>query len=226
MDRYAVRLLITVGILAVSLSAPWADTAVDAYRAMGIATKDVLSGTCLNAKVMQGDDKQLVCVTTYMNGKRLQPDAVAVRLDVFSIGQGRLTSTYTRDFGSEQGSPVSDGNLEVIDLDVDGVNEIIVSYDSFANPLIEVELAEIIVHDGEFRTAWSGPLVYDATRAARDIPVERRDRFRRELDLVNTLRSRGLTLFFNKHMIAVAGERLAEPKTVRETFPLRPQAGS
>ena len=53
------------------------------------------------------------------------------------------------------------------------------------------------------------------------MPVERRDHFIRELDLISTLRTRGVTLFFNKTMIAVAGERLAEPKVVEETFPLR-----
>ena len=53
------------------------------------------------------------------------------------------------------------------------------------------------------------------------VPVERRDHFVRELDLVSTLRTRGVTLFFNKTMIAVAGERLVEPKVVEETFPLR-----
>jgi hypothetical protein len=64
-------------------------------------------------------------------------------------------------------------------------------------------------------------LAYDATRAAREIPVERRDRYMRELDIVKTLRTRGVTLYVRKYVIAVAGERLPKPKTVEETFPLR-----
>ena len=35
------------------------------------------------------------------------------------------------------------------------------------------------------------------------------------------MRTRGVTLCMNKQMIAVAGERLPQPKTVVETFPLR-----
>ena len=110
-----------------------------------------------------------------------------------------------------------------MDLDGDGINEIIVSYDSYEDPLIEQKLAEVILHDESgFRTAWSGPLNYDATKAARDLPRERRDRFKREFDLAGTLKTRGVTLFVNKKVIAIAGERLAEPKIVQETFPLRP----
>jgi len=115
------------------------------------------------------------------------------------------------------------GELQLIDLDRDGVNEIIASFQSFLDPLIEQRLAEVIVNDdGTFRTAWSGALDYDATRAARDVPRERRDRFNREIDFASTLRTRGITLFMNKQMIAVAGERLDQPKVVQETFPLRP----
>ena len=43
----------------------------------------------------------------------------------------------------------------------------------------------------------------------------------REFDLPNTMRTRGLTVFVDKPMIAVAGERLAEPKRVQETSALR-----
>ena len=110
-----------------------------------------------------------------------------------------------------------------MDLDGDGINEIIATFDSYEDPLIEQKLAEVLLRDESgFRTAWSGPLRYDATKAARDVPRERRDRFMREIDLAATLRTRGITLFVNKKVIAIAGERLAEPKIVQETFPLRP----
>jgi hypothetical protein len=200
-----------------------ADTALEAYRAIGLAPADVLSGTVLSARVLPGDEKQVVVLATYFTGKKTEADAVNVRLDVLkSDGQG-LTAAYSRDFGAERGGNVGDGNLQVIDLDRDGVNEIVASFDSYADPLIEQRLAEVIVHDEEgFRTAWSGALEYDATRAARTVATERRDRFERELDVPNTLRTRGITLFFSKKVIAVAGERLAEPKIVEETFPLRP----
>ena len=65
---------------------------------------------------------------------------------------------------------------------------------------------------------------YDATRNARQVPVERRDRYVREIDIRETIRTNGVTLFLNKKVIAVAGERLPEPKIVQETFPLKPAA--
>ena len=200
-----------------------ADTSREAYRAMGIQPADVLSGTVLSATVLPGDDtKQVVTVTTYFTGKRGNDEAVSVRLDVFRHGANELVRVYGRDFGEENGGLVGRGELQLIDLDVDGVNEIIVSYESFVDRLIEQRVGEVIVNEnGNFRTAWSGALDYDATRAAREVPRERRDRFHREFDFRNTMRTRGVTLFMNKQMIAVAGERLPQPKTVVETFPLR-----
>ena len=200
-----------------------ADNSREAYRAMGIQPADVLSGTVLSATVLPGDDtKQVVTVTTYFTGKRGNDEAVSVRLDVFRHGANELVRVYGRDFGEENGGLVGRGELQLIDLDVDGVNEIIVSYESFVDRLIEQRVGEVIVNEnGNFRTAWSGALDYDATRAAREVPRERRDRFHREFDFRNTMRTRGVTLFMNKQMIAVAGERLPQPKTVVETFPLR-----
>jgi hypothetical protein len=191
---------------------------------MGIATRDVLTGTSLRVRVMPGDEKQFVCVTTYFTGKSDKARAVNVRLDVFRVLGDGLEPVYTRDFGEESGAGVGDGNLQLVDLDMDGINEIIVSYDSFDDPLIQQQIGEVIVHDETgFRTAWVGPFEYDATRAARELPVELRDRYYRELDLSATLKTRGVTLFMKKRVIAVAGERLAQPKVVSETFPLRPR---
>lgn len=200
-----------------------ADTAADAYRAMGIRPSEVLTGTVLTAKVLPGPDKQVVAVTTYFTGSRDKDEAVSVRLDVFRRSDEQLTRVYGRDFGIESGGPVGEGELQLIDLDLDGINEIIATYRSFLDPLIEQRLGDVVVNeDGEFRSAWSGPLDYDATKAARSVPRERRDRYRREFDFANTMRTRGITLFINKQMIAVAGERLTQPKVVQETFPLRP----
>lgn len=198
-----------------------ADTAIDAYRAMGVAPTDVLSGTVLTARVLPGDDKQVVSITTYFTGVREQSEAVNVRFDVFQRRGEALTPIFSRDLGAENGGSVGRGDLQLIDLDADGVNEIILAFDSYTEPLIDQRLSEVLLHGGKgFVTAWAGPVEYDATRAARGVPAERRDRFRREIDFPATMRSRGKTLYVEKQMIAVAGERLPEPKLVQETFPL------
>jgi len=199
-----------------------AQSGAKAYRALGLETKDVLTGTVLNSRVTPGDNKQIVCVATYFTGKQQKAEAVNVRLGVFDAFGDGLVAVYTRDFGLERDGNIANGDLLVMDIDRDGINEIIVSYDDFEDPLIEQRFAEVILHDGtRLDTAWTGLVEYDATKAARSIPQERRDRFVREFDWGNTLRTNGVTLFVKKRMIAVAGERLPEPQIVDETFTLR-----
>lgn len=197
-----------------------ADTAANAYAAMGLKPAQVLTGTTLNVKVVPGSTKQLVCVTSYMTGSKTRSEAINVRVDVFQTVGRKLKSIYSRDFGAENGGFVSDGDLQVIDLTGDGVAEIVVSYKSFKSPVIEERLGEIITYgkDG-FSSPWAGPLRYDATKAARDVPEERRDRFVRELDLAGTIRTRGESIVFEKTVVAIAGERLAEPRVVSESYP-------
>jgi hypothetical protein len=222
MKRPRARRLLPLAALLLAAAPLSAEPAVEAYKAMGIRVEDVLSGTALNAQVIPGDVKEQICVTTYFTGKKEKEDAVNVRLDVLRPSGDRLVAVHTRDFGQEQGGNVGRGNLQVIDLDMDGINEIIVTYESYGDPLIEQTLAEVIVWDENgFRTAWSGPIKYDSTRAARSVPEERRDRYQREFDIAGTLRTRGATLVVNKRVIAVAGQRLPEPKVVQEAFPLR-----
>jgi hypothetical protein len=210
-------LLLLVG----SLSA-MASSGTQVYEALGIKVKDVLAGTVLNARVLPGDGKQVACVVTYFTGKRDKSDAVNVRMALFDRSAESLVPIYQRDFGAEQGGYVANGDLQLLDLNRDGVSEIVVCYESYKEPLIDQRLCEVIVHeDSTFSTAWTGPIEYDATKAAREVPPERRDRFVREFDWPNTMRTEGVTLFVTKKVIAVAGERLPEPKTVEETFPLR-----
>ncbi len=199
-----------------------ASAGVAAYAAMGIDKGKVISSTLTTARVLPGDDKQLVCLVAYLSGKKERTDAVKLRLAVLESSDGKYTPVWEQDFSAKYGGNVGEGNLELLDLDRDGQSEIIVTFDLFSEPLIRQRLGEVIVWEEDgFKTGWSGRFEYDATKAVRDVPVERRDHFIRELDLISTLRTRGVTLFFNKTMIAVAGERLAEPKVVRETFPLR-----
>jgi hypothetical protein len=193
-----------------------------AYKALGLKPQAVLTGTVVKARVLPSNQEQVICIATYLTGKGDKGDAVNVRLGVFdNFGEG-LVTLYTRDFGKDEEGYVANGDLLVMDIDRDGISEIIVSFDDYSDPLIERRLAEIILHDGQkLDTAWSGLVEYDATKAARDVPVERRDRFVRDFDWSNTMRTRGATLFLKKKVIAVAGERLPEPRVVEETFDLR-----
>lgn len=198
-------------------------TASEAYAAMGIPPARVLTGTVSPALVAPGRTKQVVAVVTYLTGSRERDDAVNVRLEVFERQASGLVSLYARDLGKEYPGGVGNGDLQLVDLDGDGINEIIASFDSFADPLIEQRRGEVILREpASFRVAWAGHLKYDATKDARGVPPERRDRYQREFNVASTLRGRGRMLVIDKKVIALAGEPLAEPRWVQETFPLRP----
>jgi hypothetical protein len=147
---------------------------------------------------------------------------VNVRLDVFNEHDGTLVPVFSRDYGVEYEGYVGRGDLELVDLDLDGVNDIIVTFDRQDNPLVEQRLGEVILLGASgFEVGWKGIMMLDATRDARSVPLERRDHFLREVDIPRTLKSRGATLFLTKKVLAVAGERLEQSKEITETFPLR-----
>jgi len=206
---------------AILLSWP-AAAGVEVYSAMGIDKGRVISGTQTSAQVLPGEGKQTVCLVAYMSGKREKTAAVKLRLAVLEERDAGLETIWEQDFSVKYDGQAGTGDLQLFDLDRDGQSEMIVTFELFSDPLIRQRFGEVIMwEDDGFKTVWSGPFEYDATKAVREVPAERRDRFTREVDLASTLRTRGVTLFFHKTMIAVAGERLAEPKVVEETFPLR-----
>ncbi len=222
--RGAARLA-AAALMALRASGAAADTAADVYKQLGIRAQDVMNSSVATVRVLPGEAKQVVAVVTYLTGKKDEVNALGVRLDVYRTEGAKLVPLYTLDATQENGGYVGRGEVALLDLDGDGVNEIGFYYDNLKNGLIQDRRLDVIVYDGTaFRTAWSGSVSYDATKAVRDVPPDRRDRFLRKLDLANTRRTKGVTLFMTKTMIAVAGERLPQPKQVQETFSLKPEA--
>ena len=221
------RVAAVLAVLALVLapaSGARADTAADVYKQMGVKVKDVMGSSVANARVLPGDAKQVVAVVTYLTGKKDEANALGVRLDVYRTAGRELIPLFTRDALKENGGYVGRGEVVILDLDGDGVSEIGLYYDNLKNDLIQDRRLDLIVYDGSaFRVAWSGSVSYDATKAVRDVPPDRRDRYLRKLDLANTRRTKGITLFMTKTMIAVAGSRLPQAKQVQETFPLKPE---
>jgi len=217
----AVRLALTAFV---ALASTWAraDSAAEVYKQLGIRVKDVMNSSVATARVLPGEAKQVVSVITYLTGKKDEANALGVRLDVFRREGEKLVPVYTLDAAQDNAGPVGRGEVALLDLDGDGVNEIGLYYDNLKNGLIQDRRLDVILYDGTaFRVAWNGSVSYDATKAVREVPVDRRDRYLRKLDFPNTRRTKGLTLYMNKTMIAVAGERLPQPKQVQETFSLK-----
>jgi hypothetical protein len=201
-----------------------ADTAADVYAAMGIKAVNVMNSSVVESRVLPGEAKEVVAVVTFLTGKKDEAAALDVRLEIYRRERDTLVSIFGKDVGSENGGYVGRGELSLLDLDGDGVNEIGLYYDNLKNRLVTERTLEVIVYDDSaYRVAWSGAVEYDATKAVRDVPQDRRDRYLRKLDFANTRRTKGLTLFMTKIMISVAGERLPQPRQMQETFPLRGQ---
>ena len=214
---------VSVCALLASLATPLQAAGIaEVCKAIGIKEKDAMFSSVLTGRVLEGNSKQIVAVTTFFTGSKGRDDAVNVRLDVFNERGGKLVPVFSRDYGKEYAGYVGRGDLELVDLDTDGINDIIVTFDRQDNPLVEQRLGEVILlGSAGFEVGWKGIMMLDATRDARSVPLERRDHFRREVDIPRTLKSRGATLFIKKKMIAVAGERLEQAKMITETFPLR-----
>lgn len=209
-------------LTALVIPAARADLQFETYRALGIEPKDVVVGTVLTSDVVPDGGDETVAVVTYFTGKKEREDAVNVRFAVLRKVAGRLEILFERDYGSIRGGNVGRGELQLADLDRDDLQEIIVSFEDATDPLIARRRGEVLYwRDTAFVVGWEGETAYDATREARSVPPERRDRWVREVDIVATLRTRGLTLFMTKTMSAVAGETLPQPKRLTETFPLR-----
>ena len=221
--RAAAR-VVGAALFALVCSNARADTAAEVYKQMGIKVKDVMNSSVATARVLPGDAKQVVAVVTYLTGKKDEANALGVRLDVYRSEGDRLVLLYTLDAAKENGGYVGRGEVAILDLDGDGVSEIGFYYDNLKNDLIQDRRLDVLVLDGSsFRVAWTGSVSYDATKAVRDVPVDRRDRYLRKLDFSSTRRTKGVTLFMTKTVIEVAGSRLPQAKQIQETFPLKPE---
>jgi len=217
----ACRFALMAALAIVATSLVHADQSLRAYRALGMEVGDVLNGTVLQAQVRPNAGKEIVALVTAFTGKRDNDAAVDVHLAVLRPKGEVLETVFMKRYHETVGAPVARGELQLIDFDGDGVQEIVVRYDVERNPLIREREGEVLVAESTgFRVAWQGRLLYDATRAARDVAPDRRDHWLREIDFPETLRTRGITLFLRKTVVAVAGERLPEPKRLRETAPL------
>jgi hypothetical protein len=206
------------------LAAAVAAATPSAYEAMKIRPSEVLTGTVVAANVLPGGDKQTVALVTYLTGRKDEAGAVNVRLAVFRRDGDTLIEAYARDYGEENGGHVGRAELELVDLNGDDMKEVVVSFEDFRDKLVSQRRTEVVTWErGTARVVWTGTTAYDATRAARGVPPERRDAYTRRLDTTASLRSRGESVVFEKKMTAVAGERLAEPRVTREAFAWRPE---
>lgn len=195
----------------------------EVFLAMGLKPKSVLTGTVLRGDVLADPGEEVVAIATWMTGAKDKAQAVAVRFAILTEDGGRVRLLQKTDYGDRYPGGVGRGEIELLDVDGDGRREILVTFDDYADRLIERRRGELL-HGvgGALAVGWEGEVSYDSTREAREVPPERRDRFVRTINYGETLKTRGVTLYFDKKVYAVAGETLPQPQVVLESFPLKP----
>ena len=80
-------------------------------KALDLKEKDVMFGSVLSSKVLEGGGKQVVAITTYLTGKNERATAVNVRLDIFRVTGKKLEPVWSRDYGREYAGNVGRGEL-------------------------------------------------------------------------------------------------------------------
>ena len=210
---------LAAGVAGVAAQSP---NQYEVFLAMGLKPKSVLTGTVVRGDVLPDPGEEVVAVATWMTGAKDKAQAVAVRFAILTEDGSRVRVLHKIDYGDRYPGGVGRGEIELLDVDGDGLREILVTFDDYGDRLIERRRGEFLHWTGGALTAgWEGEVAHDSTREAREVPPERRDRFVRTINYGETLRTRGVTLYFDKKVYAVAGETLAEPKVVLEPFPLK-----
>lgn len=182
--------------------------------------RNVLSRTTLKSDVTDAPGKETVVLTEFLTGKSEEADAIDVILTVYENRQEGAVPTWGRDYLKEWGGPLAGGELSLVDLDGDGRNEIMVSMHHGDDPgRVNVEAEILWAVGGSFVRAWNGPIRVDTSGA--DLPVERRERYTREIDFDRTTRTRGGMIFFNKKISMTAGVQIEPASVIGESFPLR-----
>ncbi len=159
----------------------------------------------------------------YITGDKSEKTAINLLLGLYRVEGEKRTLLSSRDYNADAGGFVSRGSLQVIDLDRDGVNEILLEYHHNEQPgSTRVDLDIMRVVEGRLVSVWNGPVRVDTTSPSLDLPPSERERFVRELDLGRTAAMQGRKLCFTKTVSVAAGATLDPPRAMPEEVGFAP----
>ncbi|RMG48473.1 MAG: hypothetical protein D6718_01685 [Acidobacteria bacterium] len=142
---------------------------------------------------------------------------VVVGITAPDEGDRRGALLWSRHVMSETGRPAHDGELTVVDLDGDGRQELILTWDRSLSPKRIDRWAEIYATEQlrQPRKIWEGAWERDTRRDPRT-PAAEREWFRREIDYRATRKAAGRAVVFVKRIGMAAGKAVDPPKGVQE----------
>lgn len=170
----------------------------------------------LTTTITAGPDLAATLVE-YITGDRSEKTAINLLVGLYRVEGEKRTLLSSRDYNADAGGFVSRGSLQVIDLDRDGVNEILLEYHHAEQPgSTRVDLDIMRVVEGRLVLVWSGPVRVDTTSPSLELPPSERERFVRELDLGRTAAMQGQKLCFTRTVSVAAGATLDPPRVMPE----------
>ncbi len=164
---------------------------------------------------LDGDGRREgVILVVALTGEKDPARATEVLLGTWDASAGEKGELlWSRHVVAETGQPAHDGEMEILDLDGDGQQEIVLSWNRGLRPGLVDRWAEIwTVPDPRHPVkVWEGPWGRD-TRLDRETPAGRKESFQREIDYGATRAAKGRALVFRDTWRMIAGKVLDPPR--------------
>ncbi len=164
---------------------------------------------------LDGDGRREgVLLVVALTGEKDPARATEVLLGTWDAEGGEKGELlWSRHVAAETGQPAHDGEMEILDLDGDGRQEIVLSWDRGLRRGLVDRWAEIWTFPDPRRPVkvWEGPWGRD-TRLDRETPADRKESFEREIDYGATRAARGRAIVFRDTWRMIAGKALDPPR--------------
>src|SRR5262245_37847571 len=106
-------------------------------------------------------------LTEYFTGDKNEQTAMNLLLGVHLTEDGKRRLVASRDYNADAGGYVSRASLELIDLDRDGLKELLVTYHHNEKPdTTRVEMDVLRLAGDRLVLLWNGPVRLNTTAAA------------------------------------------------------------
>jgi len=160
-------------------------------------------------------------LTEYFTGEKNERTAMNILLGIHVSEEGRRRLVASRDYNAAAGGYVSRGSLELIDLDRDGIKELLVTYHHHEQPgTTRIDMDVLRLATDKLVLLWTGPVRVNTAAPSAGVAPSDRDQFVREIDYARTTASGGRKICFAKTVGVAAGAVLDPPRVLNEEIPL------
>src|SRR5262245_51040770 len=160
-------------------------------------------------------------LTEYFTGEKNEKTAMDILLGVHVTEGGKRRLVASRDYNLAAGGYASRSSLELVDLDHDGIKELLVTYHHNEKPeTTRVEMDVLRLATDKLVLLWNGPVRLNTTAPAAGMAPSDRDQYVREVDYARTTATRGTKICFTKTDALAAGAVLDPPRVLNEEIPM------